>query len=102
MRNPRRHQEAPLGNQVRPYLRNAEFLLGVIGYSHMINNVVLMVIGTLHEREVQELLRKCHHLGMPASRFMLQWRSILHISQFFPKFLMGKARCWLRHFVKRR
>ncbi|XP_026659836.1 V-type proton ATPase subunit d1-like isoform X4 [Phoenix dactylifera] len=31
MRNPRRHQEAPLGNQVRPYLRN-EFLLGVIGF----------------------------------------------------------------------
>ncbi|XP_026659839.2 V-type proton ATPase subunit d 1-like isoform X5 [Phoenix dactylifera] len=88
MRNPRRHQEAPLGNQVRPYLRNAEFLLGVIGYSHMINNVVLMVIGTLHEREVQELLRKCHHLGMPGSCCNGEVSSIS--VSFFQNFSWGK------------
>lgn len=31
---------------------------------HMIDNVVLIVTGTLHERDVQELLDKCHPLGM--------------------------------------
>lgn len=33
-------------------------------YGHMIDNVVLIVTGTLHERDVQELLEKCHPLGM--------------------------------------
>ena len=30
----------------------------------MIDNVVLIVTGTLHERDVQELIEKCHPLGM--------------------------------------
>jgi len=30
----------------------------------MIDNVVLIVTGTLHERDVQELLEKCHPLGL--------------------------------------
>ncbi|KAG7588635.1 ATPase V0 complex c/d subunit [Arabidopsis suecica] len=30
----------------------------------MIDNVVLIVTGTLHERDVQKLLEKCHPLGM--------------------------------------
>ncbi|KAL1535267.1 V-type proton ATPase subunit d1 [Salvia divinorum] len=33
-------------------------------YGHMIDNVVQIVTGTLHERNVQELLEKCHPLGM--------------------------------------
>lgn len=33
-------------------------------YGHMIDNVILIVTGTLHERDVQELLAKCHPLGM--------------------------------------
>lgn len=33
-------------------------------YGHMIDNVVLIVTGTLHERDVNELLEKCHPLGM--------------------------------------
>ncbi|KAF5841910.1 vacuolar H+ ATPase V0 sector, subunit D [Dunaliella salina] len=33
-------------------------------YGHMIDNVVLIVTGTLHERDVQELLDKCHPLGV--------------------------------------
>ncbi|KAK1571057.1 hypothetical protein Q3G72_011290 [Acer saccharum] len=33
-------------------------------YGHMIDIVVLIVAGTLHERDVQELLEKCHPLGM--------------------------------------
>lgn len=41
----------------------ARFLdLCVVG--HMIDNVVLVVSGTLHERDVQELLDKCHPLGV--------------------------------------
>ena len=30
----------------------------------MIDNVILIVTGTMHERDVQELLEKCHPLGM--------------------------------------
>lgn len=33
-------------------------------YGHMIDNVVLIVTGTLHERDMQELLEKCHPLGV--------------------------------------
>jgi len=33
-------------------------------YGYMIDNVVLIVAGTLHEREMQDLLAKCHPLGM--------------------------------------
>ena len=32
-------------------------------YGYMIDNVVLIVTGTLHERDVRELLDKCHPLG---------------------------------------
>ncbi|KAL3692335.1 hypothetical protein R1sor_005986 [Riccia sorocarpa] len=38
--------------------------LEYITYGHMIDNVVLIVTGTLHERDVHELLEKCHPLGM--------------------------------------
>lgn len=38
--------------------------LDYITYGHMIDNVVLIVSGALHEREVHELLEKCHPLGM--------------------------------------
>lgn len=38
--------------------------LDMVTYGHMIDNVVLIVTGTLHERETQELLDKCHPLGM--------------------------------------
>lgn len=33
-------------------------------YGHMIDNVVLIVSGTLHERDVHELVEKCHPLGL--------------------------------------
>lgn len=33
-------------------------------YGYMIDNVVLLITGTLHERDLSELLEKCHPLGM--------------------------------------
>ena len=33
-------------------------------YGYMIDNVVLLVSGSLHDRDVGELLEKCHPLGM--------------------------------------
>ncbi len=30
----------------------------------MIDNVVLLITGTLHERDLSELIEKCHPLGM--------------------------------------
>eukprot|EP00850_Spirogloea_muscicola_P001039 SM000004S14909 [mRNA] locus=s4:114091:116747:- [translate_table: standard] len=51
------------------YMRNQateplSTFLDYITYGHMIDNVVLIVTGTLHERDVHELLDKCHPLGM--------------------------------------
>jgi vacuolar-type H+-ATPase subunit C/Vma6 len=33
-------------------------------YSYMIDNIVLLITGHLHQRSIQELLPKCHPLGM--------------------------------------
>ena len=33
-------------------------------YSYMIDNVVLLITGTLHERDTHELLDRCHPLGV--------------------------------------
>lgn len=39
-------------------------------YAYMIDNVALLITGTLHERDTRELLERCHPLGyfetMPA------------------------------------
>lgn len=39
-------------------------------YAYMIDNVVLLISGTLHERDTHDLLERCHPLGtfetMPA------------------------------------
>lgn len=32
-------------------------------YSYMIDNVALLITGTLHERDTRELLERCHPLG---------------------------------------
>ncbi|PPQ65402.1 hypothetical protein CVT26_000027 [Gymnopilus dilepis] len=51
------------------YLRNnavqplAKFL-DYITYAYMIDNVVLLITGTLHERDTHELLERCHPLGV--------------------------------------
>jgi len=37
--------------------------LDYISYQYMIDNIVLLITGTLHERDMQELLQKCHPLG---------------------------------------
>jgi len=38
--------------------------LDYITYQYMIDNIVLLITGTLHERDTTELLEKCHPLGM--------------------------------------
>jgi len=35
-----------------------------ITYGYMIDNIILLITGTLHERDTAELLEKCHPLGM--------------------------------------
>eukprot|EP01100_Stratorugosa_tubuloviscum_P006592 TRINITY_DN282_c1_g1_i1.p1 TRINITY_DN282_c1_g1~~TRINITY_DN282_c1_g1_i1.p1 ORF type:complete len:351 (-),score=130.68 TRINITY_DN282_c1_g1_i1:208-1260(-) len=35
-----------------------------ITYGYMIDNIVLLITGTLHDRDVSELVEKCHPLGM--------------------------------------
>jgi V-type H+-transporting ATPase subunit d len=42
--------------------RLAQFM-DYISYGYMIDNVALMITGTLHERDCAEILRKCHPLG---------------------------------------
>lgn len=38
--------------------------LDYITYGYMIDNIVLLITGTLHERDTSELVSKCHPLGM--------------------------------------
>lgn len=38
--------------------------LDYITYSYMIDNIVLLITGTLHGRPISELITKCHPLGM--------------------------------------
>jgi V-type H+-transporting ATPase subunit d len=40
------------------------FLLRKFSYAYMIDNVVLLITGTLHERDTHELLDRCHPLGV--------------------------------------
>ncbi|XP_036597941.1 V-type proton ATPase subunit d 1-like [Trichosurus vulpecula] len=37
--------------------------LDYITYSYMIDNVILLITGTLHHRKVEEIVHKCHPLG---------------------------------------
>jgi len=37
--------------------------LDYISYQYMIDNIVLLITGTMHERDTTELLEKCHPLG---------------------------------------
>ncbi|KYQ92045.1 vacuolar ATPase subunit DVA41 [Tieghemostelium lacteum] len=46
-----------------------------ISYGYMIDNVVLLITGTLHERDISELVEKCHPLGLFKSMATL---SVVH------------------------
>ncbi|KZT25393.1 ATPase V0 complex subunit D [Neolentinus lepideus HHB14362 ss-1] len=47
-------------NAVEPLSTFLEY----ITYGYMIDNVVLLITGTLHERDTHELLQRCHPLGV--------------------------------------
>ncbi|KAF8798940.1 ATPase, V0 complex, subunit D [Phlegmacium glaucopus] len=47
-------------NAVQPLAKFLEY----ITYAYMIDNVVLLITGTLHERDTHELLERCHPLGV--------------------------------------
>jgi hypothetical protein len=42
------------------------------------------------------------HFVCLACRFVVQWRNTHHTSLYFPGFHMEKARCWIRHFMRRK
>jgi len=51
------------------YLRNnavapLDKFLDYMTYAYMIDNVILLITGTLHERDTHELLERCHPLGV--------------------------------------
>ncbi|KAF8333537.1 putative vacuolar atp synthase subunit D [Cantharellus anzutake] len=47
-------------NSVHPLDKFLEYMT----YAYMIDNVVLIITGTLHERDTHELLERCHPLGV--------------------------------------
>ncbi|EIN12630.1 ATPase V0 complex subunit D [Punctularia strigosozonata HHB-11173 SS5] len=47
-------------NSVEPLSK----FLDYITYGYMIDNVILLITGTLHERDTHELLERCHPLGV--------------------------------------
>lgn len=51
------------------YIRNHAYeplatFLDFITYSYMIDNIILLITGTLHQRQLSELVSKCHPLGV--------------------------------------
>lgn len=46
-----------------PYLMGCLLLCASHSYSYMIDNVILLITGTLHQRSIAELVPKCHPLG---------------------------------------
>ncbi|CCD27172.1 H(+)-transporting V0 sector ATPase subunit d NDAI_0J02800 [Naumovozyma dairenensis CBS 421] len=42
---------------------NTKLFLDYITYGYMIDNVALMITGTIHERDKAEILQRCHPLG---------------------------------------
>ncbi|KAG9005427.1 H(+)-transporting V0 sector ATPase subunit d [Tulasnella sp. JGI-2019a] len=47
-------------NAVEPLSKFLEYMT----YAYMIDNVILLITGTLHERDTHELLERCHPLGV--------------------------------------
>ncbi|EJD40922.1 vacuolar ATP synthase subunit D 1 [Auricularia subglabra TFB-10046 SS5] len=47
-------------NAVEPLRKFLDYMT----YAYMIDNVVLLITGTLHERDTHELLERCHPLGV--------------------------------------
>ena len=38
-------------------------LISYVFFSYMIDNIILLITGTLHQRPISELVPKCHKLG---------------------------------------
>uniref|UniRef100_A0A8C8XVL4 ATPase H+ transporting V0 subunit d1 n=1 Tax=Panthera leo TaxID=9689 RepID=A0A8C8XVL4_PANLE len=51
------------GHSAGPGLPNPLLLCASHSYSYMIDNVILLITGTLHQRSIAELVPKCHPLG---------------------------------------
>jgi len=47
-------------NSVQPLSKFFDY----ITYAYMIDNIILLITGTLHERDTHELLQRCHPLGI--------------------------------------
>ncbi|KAG9314486.1 ATPase V0 complex subunit D [Chiua virens] len=47
-------------NAMEPLCKFLDYIM----YGYMIDNVVLLITGTLHERDTHELLERCHPLGI--------------------------------------
>ena len=44
-------------------LVNRLIVISLYRYSYMIDNIILLITGTLHQRQIAELRSKCHPLG---------------------------------------
>jgi V-type H+-transporting ATPase subunit d len=47
-------------NSLQPLAKFLDF----ISYQYMIDNVILLITGTLHQRDTRDLMERCHPLGM--------------------------------------
>jgi len=57
--------------------------LNYITYGYMIDNIVLLITGTLHERDVKELLEKCHPLGtFDQMKALVECKSIKELYEY--------------------
>lgn len=52
--------------------------LDYITYGYMIDNIILLITGTLHERDISDLIGKCHPLGVFESMPVLSAARTVH------------------------
>jgi V-type H+-transporting ATPase subunit d len=59
-----KYLRANANHPVAAFLDYLTYIIFDSSYSYMIDNVILLITGTLHERDTRELLDRCHPLGM--------------------------------------
>jgi V-type H+-transporting ATPase subunit d len=59
-----KYLRANANHPVAAFLDYLTYIISHNRYSYMIDNVILLITGTLHERDTRELLDRCHPLGL--------------------------------------
>ena len=57
------YEKLGLKSLINIWIRRISSFRAFFRYSYMIDNIILLITGTLHQRPISELIPKCHPLG---------------------------------------